>query len=176
MKIAITIPSTGTIKSQTVFSLCRMLKDFPHDYTVLFHEGSMLHVMRERLVERAISEKCTHLLFVDSDVVFEKDAVVRLLGRNKEIVGAPVNRRKLNAGNNVVNPKKEKGLTTCEAIGTGFLLIDLSVLKDLKQPWFFWGMDGTGEDYWFCRLAREAGYKIWVDYQVKVGHIGDTIF
>src|SRR3990167_7837465 len=109
IKLAIAIPSTGTIKSQTVFSLCRMLKDFPHEYTVLFHEGSMLHVMRNRLVQKAIDEKCTHLLFVDSDMMFEKDSAIRLLKRNKDIIGANCHRKKLPLEGTVLNPKKLQG-------------------------------------------------------------------
>ena len=33
-----------------------------------------------------------------------------------------------------------------------------------------------GEDYWFCRLAREAGFEVWIDLTVKVLHIGDHLF
>ncbi len=176
IKLGIGICNTGTIKAQTAFCLVRMLKDFPHDYDVLFHEGSMLHLMRERLVKTATNLGCTHLLFLDSDMSFEKDAALRLLKREKEIVGANYHKRKFPAEATVQNPKKLSGLTTCDSVATGFLLIDLSVFKKLPEPWFFWGPNGEGEDYWFCRLAREHGYKVWCDLTVKVGHIGDYIY
>jgi hypothetical protein len=176
MKIAIAIPNTGTIKAQTAFSLCRMLKDFPHDYDVLFHEGSMLHVMRERLVQKAIDLKCTHVLFVDSDMAFDKDAVLKLIKRKKDIVGANYHKRKLPAEATVQNPKKLSGLTTCDSVATGFLLINLDVFKNLPQPWFFWGENGESEDFWFCRLARENGYKVWCDLEVGIKHVGDFLY
>src|SRR3990167_7153386 len=94
-KIAICTPSTGTIKTKTVESLIGMCKHLPFEYYFLSHEGSIIHHMRERLVKRAIDLEYSHLLFVDSDMVFEKDAVVRLLEANKDIVGADYNRRKL---------------------------------------------------------------------------------
>ena len=178
-KLAISIPSTGTIKSQTVFSLCRMLKGFPYEYTVLFHEGSMLHVMRNRLIQKAIDEKCTHLLFIDSDMMFEKDSAIRLLKRNKDIIGVNYHKRKLPVEAIVQNPKKLQGLTTCDAVGTGFMLIRLDIFKKLEQPWFFWAYaDGepVGEDFWFCAKAREMGYNIYCDMGLKMGHIGDFIY
>src|SRR3990167_457179 len=30
-----------------------------------------------------------------------------------------------------------------------------------------------GEDMWFCRKAIKAGYDIWADSTVKVGHLGE---
>ncbi len=173
MKLAIAIPNTGTIKSQTAFALCRMLKDFPYDYDVLFHEGSMLHIMRERLTKKAIDLRCTHLLFLDSDMTFDKDAVLRLLKRNKDVVGANYHKRKLPLEATVQNPKKLSGLTTCDSVATGFMLIKLDVFKKITEPWFFWGENGESEDFWFCRKAREAGYKIWVDLTIPIKHIGD---
>lgn len=175
IKLAIAIPSTGTIKSQTAFSLCRMLKDFPHDYTILFKEGSVLHWMREELVQTAIEGKCTHLLFLDSDMTFEKDAVVRLLKRKKHIVGADYNVRKLPAKSTAILFNGNKPLREAKSVATGFMLIDLSVFKNISKPWFFWG-ENLGEDYWFCNKAREAGYKVWCDLEVKVGHLGEMVY
>lgn len=178
IKLAIAIPNTGTIKAQTAFALCRMLKDFPYDYDVLFHEGSMLHVMRERLMQKALDLKCTHLLFVDSDMSFEKDAVTRLLKRKKEVIGVSYNKRKLPVETTIQGPAKwpNTTITSADSVGTGFMLIDLKIIKDLKKPWFFWGQNGESEDFWFCRLAREAGFKVWVDLTIPVGHIGDYVF
>jgi hypothetical protein len=176
MKLAVAIPNMGTIKAQTVFCLIRALKDFPHDYDVLFKEGSILHANREELVKTAIKLKCTHLLFLDSDMYFEKDAILRLIRRKKDIIGANAHRRKLPIEATVLNPKKSKGLTKCEAVGAGFMLINLKVFRDMEEPWFFWKFDGTittGEDHWFCERAREVGYEIWCDLDIPIGHIGD---
>lgn len=175
-RLAICIPHTSTIKTKTVESLFAMCKSLPFEHYLLTHEGSMLHVMRERLVKKAIDLKCSHLLFVDSDMSFAKDAVLKLLKRNKKIVGANYHKRKLPLEATVQNPKKLTGLTTCDAVPTGFMLIDLSVFKDLKEPYFFWGQNGESEDFWFCRLAREAGHQIWCDLSVPIGHVGEFIY
>lgn len=175
IKLAIAIPNTGVIKSQTVFCLCRMLKDFPHEYTVLFKEGSVLHWNREELVKGALNTKCTHLLFLDSDMSFDKDAVLKLLKRKKDVVGADYRTRKL-PGENTARLLPGNGeLREAESVATGFMLINLKVFKKITTPWFFWGQN-EGEDYWFCRKVREAGLKVWCDLSVKVLHIGDYAY
>jgi hypothetical protein len=73
------------------------------------------------------------------------------------------------------------GFLTCEGVATGFLLIKTDVFKKLKHPYFFWesGKDGevtVGEDFWFCKKAKKAGYELWVDLLVEVKHIGDYLF
>ena len=194
IKLAICTPHTGTIKTKTTFSLIRMLKKFPHDYNFLEVEGSVLHHNREYLAQTAIELKSTHLLFVDSDMVFPEDALSRLLSRDKDIIGstangrgmgvfagfAPTTTHKIKDGEITIN-EKHGDLLKCTGVGTGFMLIRIEVFKKLKQPWFFWesnekGELVTGEDMWFCRKARESGFDIWCDTSIKMGHIGDYIY
>jgi len=184
IKLGIGIPNVGSIKAQTAFCLTRMLKDFPYDYDVIFKEGSILHWNRESIVKKAIELKCTHLLFIDSDMYFEKDVVLRLLKHNKDVIGVAYNLRKLPSVTTIKMPRGEKlkgKLTKCDAVGTGFMLINLKILKRLEHPWFFWETDNhgevvTGEDFWFCRLVRSRGYSVWADLTIPVKHIGDYAY
>ena len=150
----------------------------------------MLHWNREELVKQAQKLNATHLLFVDDDMVFEKDAVIKLVERDKDIVGVHYNCRKFPPTTTVhMDEEKKKsikwenpdGFMTCDAVGTGFMLIDLRVFDKLKEPWFFWktneqGEVVEGEDYWFCRIAREAGFEVWCDLTIPVKHIGDFLY
>lgn len=190
IRLGIGIPNCGTIKSQTVASLVGMVRTLPYPNALLMREGSVLHSNREEIIMRAIEMNCTHVLFVDDDMIFEKDAVVRLVERDKDIVGVHYNCRKFPLTTTVHMDKKQKekinwekpeGFMSCEAVGTGFMLINLKVFKKLQHPWFFWksnekGEVVEGEDYWFCRIAREAGFEVWVDLNIPIKHIGEYIF
>lgn len=181
MKLAIGIPHTGTIKAQTVFSLMRALKGASYEYYVIFREGSILPRNRETIVEEAIKHGCTHLLFVDSDMFFEKDAIQRLIDRKVDVVGVDYMTRK-HPSESTVNhiPGQEGDLRQVLSVATGFMLIDLSIMKNIKKPWFAYefneGEIAKGEDYWFCDRVREATHCVWVDLTIKVGHIGDFIY
>lgn len=180
IRLAIAIPNTGVVNSQTVSSLMGMVKNLKCEYYTLTQEGSILHAMRENLVKKALELKCTHLLFVDTDMVFDKDALNKLIKHKKDIVGVTYNTRKL-PSERILWTKGEGDFYEAEAVPTGFMLIDLKVFKKLPHPWFFWEVDTmgnpvTGEDYWFCRLAREHGFKVWVDLSIKVLHCGDYLY
>jgi hypothetical protein len=69
----------------------------------------------------------------------------------------------------------------CYAVPTGCLLIDLSIMAQISQPWFqvTHKPDGSvdmGEDVWFCVQVRAAGFEVWCDPTIPVGHIGDYRF
>lgn len=80
-------------------------------------------------------------------------------------------------------------------VSTGFFAVHRRVLDALiptlplchgNQPWAFWPLfdyrvvadEGAGgwnylsEDYNFCELARDLGFKVWLDTQTKLKHLG----
>lgn len=149
---------------------------------------------RTFLVEKALQTDATHILFVDCDMFFPADTITRLLARNKEIVGVEYNKRQFPL-EGVYKPKYEKkadDIYAADHVGTGLLLIDLDVFKDPMfgapderhphgTPWFNFGRDSqgklnTGEDVWFCNVAQDAGYTVWIDPTIKTGHIGQYLF
>jgi hypothetical protein len=76
---------------------------------------------------------------------------------------------------------KRKKPFTVDYTGFGWLLIKKGVFEheDIKYPWFAPKMqvfesgevqDMCGEDVSFCLDAKEAGFEIWCDPRVRVGH------
>jgi len=190
MKIAIGLPTAGTIKTKTVFSILRMIKRSSFDWIVITKEGSILHWNREHIVKQAIEGKCTHVLFIDSDMWFEADAAERLLKRDKDIIGVQYNLRQTPLTSTVkiwdengkeLMEEHPDGLVKVAGVATGFMLIKTSVFEKLTEPWFFWESDEkgevkTGEDSWFCNKARKAGFDIWLDATIVMKHIGDYLY
>jgi SAM-dependent methyltransferase len=83
-------------------------------------------------------------------------------------------------------------LQEIEYAATGFMAVHRKVLDAVipkleichaDQPWAFWPMFAPliremgpakaylSEDWAFCALAREAGFKVWVDPTIKLGHL-----
>jgi hypothetical protein len=187
-KIGIAIPHTGTINAKTVLSLIALLKYNKHDNLVYLKEGCYIHNSREELVKKAILDKCTHILFIDSDMFFEETALERLLARGKDIIGVHYNRRTTPLESTAkisieerMKAESKKGLVLAQGLGTGFLLINTKVFDKIKHPWFFYeqSLQGdllVGEDYWFCKRAIEAGLKVWCDMTVLVKHVGNYLY
>lgn len=75
-----------------------------------------------------------------------------------------------------------EGLVERPATGMAFTLVRTQVFSNLCPDWrktvglgglpqWFQTADGvTGEDAFFCRLARDKGFQVWLDRTVVVGH------
>jgi GT2 family glycosyltransferase len=74
------------------------------------------------------------------------------------------------------------GLQEVGSIGTGIMLIKRRVFEGMSEPWFDMPWQTTrgymGEDVFFCRKARELGFKVYIDHDVshEIGHIGTFEF
>ena len=109
MKICIGIPTAGTVKTKTLFSIIRMLKSSKFDYEIVTKESAILHWNREHIVKQAIEGKCDYVLFIDSDMWFEADVAERLLKRDKDIIGVATHLRQLPLTSTLKNhPQKQK--------------------------------------------------------------------
>lgn len=133
-------------------------------------------------------EEMEYLFFLDSDIVFPMDILEALLSHKKDIVGCVYNRRAppfdvLGLPKDGKSLSVENGLVEMDALPTGCMLIKMSVFRKLTKPYFRGEViEGEtfvkGEDYSFCKAAREAGYRIWADIDAskKIGHIGQRIY
>ena len=147
---------------------------------------------RTWLVNEAIKNGGTHILFVDSDMIFPEDTIKRLLAHKKEIVGVKYKKREFPVKwlYESLGEESESELFKVKHTGAGLLLIDLAIftnpkfgidINGKKTAWFSFGRDSEGslvmgEDVWFSYVARDAGYDIWVDPSIKIGHIGEYIY
>jgi hypothetical protein len=73
----------------------------------------------------------------------------------------------------VVADLPESGLVEIHAAGSAGMLIRREVLEAIGDPWFTPSPDAAGlnEDLHFCQKAREAGFRIWCDPEIPLGHI-----
>jgi hypothetical protein len=161
---------------------------------LMFHSGTLIAPQRRDLAASALSIDATHLLWIDSDTAFPKDALNRLLARNKDYVGiVQCGRRPPSGTTSFIWETPEKptivytypestGLQKVDAMGFGFTLCRTEIFRKVPEPWFpmQWGHLTTGEwsfngeDTGFQEWARAAGYELYVDHDLskECGHIG----
>ena len=144
---------------------------------------------RNQIIEYALVKGFTHIFFTDDDHVYPQETLTRLLSRDKMIVSgiytmkcAPfpivafdqVSEDTLFSRFIDMTKVSPTELTEVKAVGAGCLLVNTEVFLKIQPPWFTLGQiykDRWGDDMWFCKLAREAGYEIWIDPIVRVGHM-----
>jgi len=138
----------------------------------------------------------THLMWLDSDIIFTPQQFQALLDHDKDIVSGIYMMEGGRQFATVIDwdkdffekhgyfefltPKDLEGrneLFEVNYTGFGFMLIKKGVFESLTYPWFrpidqkIGDMvDFTTEDVAFCLMAREKGHQIWVDPKIRVGH------
>jgi hypothetical protein len=163
---------------------------------------SVVSRVRNIIVNQFLESDCEHLFMVDSDINFNADDVLRLMAWNQVkpiVAGIGVARKSekvffsmldQDEDGNIVMDKM--GLVKAKRVGTGFIMIRRDVFTSLKEShpeWEYFDQNSgktlhsffdfkstpegyIGEDYLFCDRAREAGFTVWVDPTIKLGHMG----
>lgn len=190
IKLTIGIPTAGLVKTKTMVSIVKAARDLPFRVNIIAWEGCLIHQNRENIAREFLNSDATHLLFIDSDILFQTQDIITLLERNKDIIGAhynmkvqpPISTVKVHDKNGVdISKKTLDGLLEVYAVATGFMLIKRKVFETLPHPWFSYRQDDqgntvVGEDIWLCEKAREKGFKIYCDPSIKIKHIGDFLY
>lgn len=196
-RVAVCVPSNGTWRDQFGWSLAGMLlhtkaacPQLPIKF--LAHTGSCIPLNRQMLVSCAIAGAHTHVLFLDSDMTFPPDTILRLLAHDKAVVGAVYSERggnplRIAATDDLVNKltvsRGETGLRRIKAMGLGVTMIRASVFETVGLDCFEmrWQPEHghvEGEDASFFRHVEEAGIEVYADMDLswQVGHIGAAAF
>lgn len=197
--VAVCVPTYRDVHVRTTLSLVlatNFLRASNVGMLLLARTGPYTHWNREHLVRDALAAAATHVMFVDADVVFETDSMLRLLRADKAIIGgcyAMKDPRAAVANLRLAGPdgryipamhaELPPGPFPVAALGTGFLLIRLADIADLPRPLFPCDFgDGpeangdremVGEDIAFCRAAVAHGIEVWAHGGVQLAHIGD---
>jgi len=213
MLVAIGVPLYGDGK-RDFWSSLQNLQIFSASKGIATHRiskgGCYIHDNRNRIVEQVLKDPdlkdASHILWLDTDMYFQPDLLVRLLRHNKSIVVtnayrkgppyAPVVTEMQDGFVTYVhqNPEENGEFREVDASGLAACLISRKVFEKVPFPWFHttyvdpspkinpevakttMGKLHLGEDTFFYRKAKKHGYKVYCDFSIKVGHIGDYIF
>jgi len=148
-------------------------------FTLLTIDSSMLVASRQELVARSLREKCTHILFLDADMIFPADLIIRLVQRDKDFVAVnctsrmfPVEHIAHDLKGERIDSRKRYGLQKVQHVGLAVALIRAEVFRSMSPPLFMmeWVPDiqaFCGEDVYFCARAQQEGYDIYIDHDLS---------
>ena len=184
MKLLIAVPSHDYMNAQFVESLIKLMRRLSLDgiqYDVKFKVGTLVHIARDEIVKEALYEGYTHVLWLDSDMVFDSDVFDILLKSNKNIVTAICRGRhgehKLCIFKDSITAERysdiPKELIAIDGCGMACVLMNFKVLYDvfMTNGTCFLPTARFGEDLAFCKRAKECGYDIYCEPKAKCGHI-----
>jgi len=186
-KLIIGLPTNGNLDYRFASSLMGL--QLTPETRVIWQVRSMIDTARNNLVTEALkTPEYTHVLMVDDDHIFEPDIALKLLAHDVDIVGALAFKRRPEY-TPCVYRKKDDGkyypilpevFQEVDIVGTGMMLIKMEVLQKLSFPFFetYYTKDDEHKhfsvDFDFCQKAKKAGFKIFVDPEASIGHIGDS--
>jgi hypothetical protein len=149
--------------------------------------SSVLPHSREQLAQWAIDQGSTHTLWIDSDMKFPKDTMLRFLERDEPIIGINAMTRRPTFRCTAQSALRVPLTTTAEStglekvyrMGFGVMWIQTEIFKSMKPPRFDFKYlpdqgQWRGEDYHFFEHARELGHDFYVDHDLskEVYHMG----
>jgi hypothetical protein len=198
IRVAIAIPAGDEVKTGFAYDLARLTAYTAatrHDIEIRMFvmRTSILPQARTELVRQALAADMTHILFLDSDMRFPREALIGLLEHEEPVVAANYVKRRMpiepvtimqgEKGPEYMHTTEESsGTQEALFIGLGVALIDLDVFRMLPEPWFqFWYKEGQfgGEDAFFSyhvRLQGELTLLVDHDLSKRVHHIGEFEF
>jgi len=200
MKIGIVSPARDMVHTGYAFDLANMIgytcSKMPDvvigTYVSL---GTMIFDQRIKLVREAMEEGCDYILWLDTDMRFPKDSLIRLLAHEKDIVAAnyvtrqippePVSFQLTDDGKlwrRVPTLPESTGIEKVTGAPMGLMLTSAAVFKKIDKPdvpmfWFQYSVKNhtvLGEDIYFCINAGRYGFGIFIDHDLskQVHHVG----
>jgi len=162
----------------------------------ILENQSLLPLARNTLLNEAYKRKPDDIIWIDTDMVWEPDTLRRLLKHDVDVVGSAC-RKKIpdNVQFNFQLFKEksfepdEKGLIEVRRLGTGFLRMSRKAYTHLWENdkkyevqgvmgsnvfeiGIWQGRELLSEDFIVCEKLIQHGFKIFMDPELTVGHVG----
>lgn len=193
MKILIAVPCMDQVPFTFAQSLSTLEKI--GECKLAMKSGSLIYTSRNSLAMMAIQMEADFVFWLDSDMVFKSDTLVRMMDTLKKndldiLTGlyfrrvppySPVLFDKLEQNGEITEfsefNKIPDELFEVGGCGFGCVLMKTDVFFDVQSKFgnMFAPRGNNGEDVAFCIRARECGYKIYCDPSIVCGHVGYSV-
>lgn len=189
-------PSSGTLP--LIFVKALLNAKMPPGSTVFFESSFEIGHARDNIVQAFKQTPCSHLLFLDSDVLLNPGTILKLLSHNVPVVSARYHEKggkmdPLAFGNSKVPHRRDPAITwkpgevlvEADNIGLGCCLIKKEVFRPDLAPYFRYTLsddrlcdeDRLSEDFYFSWHIcwKKQNFKALVDVTEVVGHLGKAV-
>ena len=185
-KVLIAVPALDMMPTQTAYCMLTMKKDCPSRFSFIVRASC--HDARNMLAREAIDSGADRVLWIDSDMVFDDDIMIRLgedLDAGWDMVAGIYFRREVPTSPLVYSSIEKSHaevwkdypmdqLFPCAGYGFGAVMMTTELLKRVGD-YAFTPFDHLSEDLSFCKRAETVGAKIACDSRIKVGHVGQIV-
>ena len=194
MKTLIAVPCMDQVPAAFCGSLAKLQK--VGDCMLSMNMGSLIYTSRNTLATLALQNDVDYVFWLDSDMVFEPDTLIRMmkvLTENDYDILTGLYFRRVAPYTPVLFDKLDKrdddnfewsefqeipnNLFEVGGCGFGCVLMKTDPFLDVQSRYnnMFAPIGNTGEDLAFCWRARQCGFKIWCDPSIVCGHVGYVI-
>lgn len=187
LKVVIGLPTMEMARQAKFYDYLNQLER-PLGTLLSCSHGQSPAMNRNIIIKQALEVDATHIFFIDDDVCIPRDALLKLLAHNKDIVsGLYLHRNYPHAPiafNVAYNDGRcrykflengDNGLVEIVNAGLGCALIRTEVFRTLgTENWIRLGQLNSQEwndDIDFFNRCRAAGFKMYLDQTVCCGHM-----
>jgi len=191
--IAVPIGDTCGLSPTWSLKLTELVKYVPGEYEVQVMKGYPIDVVRNAAVKMARERGATHIFFLDSDVVPDRnDTILQLYRWRLPVVCGIYRLKRIDSAQvfpfSVYKWSPERNafryltpadippgsrLIPIEGGGLGLCLIDMRVFNVIDEPYFKWELypwnpppGGLSEDLYFFKKVIDHGIQPYADLQV----------
>lgn len=158
---------------------------------------SLVQYARNWLTQQFLESDCTHILWIDADLGWEPQALLRMLARKVDVIGGVYPIKTVGE----IYPympagEPENGVQMVEGLPTGFMLVSRRAMeavatsvkwhdmthmgKKISCPNVFdlvhEGKNFWGEDFVFCKRLRNLGFSLWAELDIDFKHVGRKVW
>lgn len=193
MKTLVSIPCMDMVHTMFLASLLQLKPVGEVEFSLT--QSSLIYDARNALASKAVTEGFDRIMWLDSDITFEPDLMIRLSNRLDEgfefVSGLYFSRKP------PINPVAYSdvgirgSVPFCDpyigypdkifevaGVGMGGCMMTVDLVKGILDNYGlpFSPIVGFGEDLSFCNRVRDYGKKIYCDPTIKLGHVGMKIY
>ena len=195
----IAVPSHDMVHAEFTRSLMNLEKPAGTGFAEI--TNTLIYTSRNLIAQEALKAGFDRVFWVDSDMVFPDDTLIRLaadLDEGLDLVSALCFTRRepsvpciqsdltwevkpdgwVNTTADIFYDYPVDELFEIAGCGFGCVMTSADLLRRMIEKYGapFYPLMGMGEDTTFCFRAKQEGVKMYCDSRIKIGHIGTKVF